>query len=152
MAKSKKFSFAIFKELKRDSHSGTILYLMVNLPFFWFWKIGIGYDAWKRAKQVDRAVWGFPFPVMILFLPGAYQVEQDLHRHFSWCNIRYYKGDGASEWFLIFVAPIVFALMVCGWIGYVWVFDLFFNTDFHTMIIHKIVDLAFWAYHKYTNH
>lgn len=145
-----KFDFAIFKEPKRESHSGHILYLMINVPFFLFCKIGIGYDAWKRAKQVDRDVWGFPFPVMVLFLPGAYRVEQDLHRLFKIFNIRYYKGDGSSEWFWLIVAPVVFALMVSGWIGYVWLFDLAFKTDFHTAIIHKIVDLCIWAYHKLT--
>lgn len=131
---------AIFRQPKRDSHSGYILYLMVHVPWVIFWKIGIGYDAFKRAKQVDRAMFGFPFPVMVLFIPGAYYVEQALHRQFSFFSVRFYEGDGASEWFLIVVAPIVFLLMVSGWLGYVGLFDLFYGTGFLKMALHFIAD------------
>jgi len=142
MSKHKKaFTIPKLFQSRRDSKAGHILYLTVNFPLIWYWKIGIGYDAWKRAKQVDRAVFGVPIPIMVLFLPGAYHVEQDLHRHFSFFNTRYYSGDGASEWFWFPVAPIVFALMVSGWLGYLWLFDLCFDTGFFYLILHFIVDI-----------
>ena len=138
MKKKRKFSLAIFRQPKRDSHGGHVLYLMVNFPLVIYWKIGIGFDAWKRAKQVDRAVFGMPIPVMVLFIPGAYYVEQDLHRTFAALNTRYYNGDGSSEWFWFPVAPVVFALMVSGWLGYVGLFDLFYGTGFLKMALQFI--------------
>ncbi len=115
---------------------------MFHFPFVWFWKIGItSKSANKRAKSIDRAVIGFPVPVFILVIPGAYFVEQDLHRHFLFLSARFYKGDGSSEWFWFPVAPIVFALMCAGWIGYLWAFDLCFGTDFHTMAIKFVAGL-----------
>lgn len=138
--RSKPFRLPVFFKSRRDSHAGHILYLFMHFPFFWYWKVGIGYDFWKRAKQIDRAVIGFPIPIMVLFVPGAYYVEQDLHRHFAFFNTRFYVGDGASEWFWIFVAPIVFALMVSGWLGYIWLFDLCFGTGFFYLTLHFIVD------------
>ena len=135
-----RFALPVFSKSRRDSHAGHILYLTVNFPLIFFWKIGIGYDAWARAKQVDRAVFGITIPIMILFLPGAFSVEKDLHRHFSFLNVRYYKGDGYQEWFWFPVAPIVFALMVSGWLGYIWLFDLCFGTGFFYLTLHFIVD------------
>ncbi len=140
MKKSHKFSLQIFREPKRDSKSGHVLYLMVHVPWFMFWKIGIGHDAFKRAKQVDRAMFGFPFPVMALFIPGAYFVEQTLHRQLSFFSVKFYDGDGSSEWFLFPVAPIVFLLMLSGWLGYIGLFDLIYGTDFMISALHYIAD------------
>lgn len=103
------------------SKSGWTLYLMVHLPFVWWWKIGItGQTAAKRAKAIDRAVFGFPVPVFFVILPGAYFVEQWLHREFSASNIVFYRGDGRTEWFWFWVAPFAFAVMVAIWGVYWW--------------------------------
>lgn len=122
---------------KRNSKSGWLLYLMVHIPFIWFFKIGITsaeIGAAKRAKQVDRAVIGFPIPIMVLFVPGAYHIEQDLHRRFSWCNAPFYRGDGHQEWFFLF--PIVlWPVMVAVWMSYVYAVDLVLGTVFFETII-----------------
>ena len=103
------------------SQSGHILYLMVHLPFIWWWKIGItGKTATSRAKQVDKAVLGFPVPVFMVFIPGAYFIEQWLHREFAGSNFVFYRGDGHREWFWFWVAPVAFAVMLAIWGIYIW--------------------------------
>lgn len=147
MSKRRKSTFKLTKfelpKIKRDSKNGAILYLMVHCPFFWWWKIGItGKSAGQRARSIDKVMFGFPVPVMILFIPGAYFVEQDLHRHFSVFNFRFYEKDGASEWFWFPVAFVVLPLLISGWMGYVWLFDLCFGTNFFYLTLHFIVDNA----------
>lgn len=95
-----------------------ILYLMVHFPFVIFVKIGItGKSAERRAKQIDRAVFGFPVPVMVMFLPNVRGIEQALHRMFSGLSVRFYRGDGSTEWFLIPAGLPVFAMGVLYWWG-----------------------------------
>ena len=92
---------------------------MVHFPFIWWWKIGItGKSATKRAKSIDKSMFGFPVPVFVVLLPGAFFVEQWLHREFSASNIIFYRGDGRTEWFWFWVAPIAFAVMLAIWGGY----------------------------------
>ena len=134
---------------KRDSKGGWLLYLMVHVPFIWFFKIGITsaeIGAAKRAKQVDRAVFGFPLPIMVLFLPGAYHIEQDLHRRFSFCHSKFYSGDGASEWFFMF--PIVlWPVMVAVWLSYIYAVDLVLGTAFFETIIIFLFNVFRWFFH-----
>ena len=128
---------------RRDSKSGWLLYLMVHFPFIWWWKIGItsaAIGADKRAKQVDRAVIGFPVPVMVLFVPGAYYIEQDLHRLFEPLKCRFYKGDGSTEFFWFFVAPPVFLFMVCVWLSYLYGIDLILGTNFFGAVVGFLLD------------
>lgn len=121
--------------MKNSSKSGSILYLMVHLPFFWWVKVGItSKSAENRAKQVDRAVWGKPRVIMAVWIPGAYFIEQDLHRRFSRLNQRFYKGDGSTEWFLFPVALILWPLMLFVWCGYINAIDLILGTDFFGML------------------
>lgn len=95
-----------------------ILYLMIHVPFVWWVKIGItGRSASKRAKQIDEAVFGFPVPVMIMILPGVYEIEQSLHRALSPLNARFYKGTGHTEWFWIPAAIPVFLMGCLYWWG-----------------------------------
>lgn len=129
--------------MKRNPKGGWLLYLMVHVPFIWFWKIGItsvGIGADKRAKQVDRAVIGRPIPVMVLFVPGAYHIEQDLHRRFQFCHCVWYRGDGHQEWFILF--PIIlFPIMVCVWMSYLFLFDLIFGTQIFSFIVNILLTL-----------
>lgn len=91
-----------------------VLYVMMHVPFVVFTKIGItGVGAGKRAKQIDEAVFGFPLPVAIMVLPFVYQIEQFLHALFSPLRVRFYKGDGHTEWFLFIAGAAVFYL--CWW-------------------------------------
>lgn len=94
------------------SQSGHILYLMVHIPFIWWWKIGItGKSATQRAKGIDREMFGFPLPVWAAVIPGAWHIEQWMHKKFSHSNIVFYRGSGQREWFWFWVAPIAFAVM-----------------------------------------
>jgi hypothetical protein len=122
------------------SKTGHILYLMVHFPFVWWWKIGItGKTAKGRAKQVDRAVFGRPVVVMVVPIPGAYLIEQDLHRRFRWLNCRYYRGDGGTEWFWFPVAFVVLPFMIAVWGGYVYAVDLILGTRFFEMIVSLLI-------------
>ena len=128
---------------KRDSKGGWLLYLMVHVPFIWFFKIGITsvrIGAGKRAKQVDRAVIGWPVPVMVLFVPGAYHIEQDLHRRFSWCHYKFYSGDGASEWFFLFPL-LLWPVMLCVWLSYLFAIDLVLGTNFFGVVVGFLLDV-----------
>ena len=95
------------------SKSGHILYLMVHWPFVWWWKVGItGKSAAHRAKSLDKAMPGRPYRVWAAIVPGAYHIEQWLHRELKGSNIVWYRGDGRTEWFWFWVAPFVWAVMV----------------------------------------
>lgn len=102
--------------MRKSAHNGHLLYVMVHFPLLVFWKIGItGVSVRGRAKQVDRAVWGWPIPICGCIVPGgAYWLEQAIHDLMGGFQARFYRGDGASEWFWFpagFVA-ILFCLAV----------------------------------------
>lgn len=109
-----------------------ILYIFIHLPFFIFFKIGItglGIGASKRAKQVGRAVFGFPVPIFFVPIPFCYATEQFLHRMFKGLNVRFYDGDGASEFFWFPVVAFVIPIMVAIWTGYAAVIVFCFGGD-----------------------
>lgn len=117
--------------MARSSKSGWVLYLMVHVPFVWWWKIGItsvGIGAKRRAKNLDRAMPGFPVPVLFVIVPNAYGIEQELHRWFAWFNARFYKGDGASEFFWFPAAAPTAAIMMTVWGVYLWLLDAALGT------------------------
>lgn len=95
---------------------------MVHCPFFFFWKIGItGISATKRAEGIGRAVIGFPIPVFILVIPGAYFLEQWLHDICHFLKVDFYKGDGHSEWFWFPAILPALAVQLLGWGLYAWI-------------------------------
>lgn len=144
---SKKWYQIVATKQKINSRSGSLLYLQVHFPFIIFWKIGIvswAKGAGKRAAEIDRAVFGWPIPVMILWMPGAYQFEQFLHRRLSWLNVRFYKGDGASEWFLFVVAVPVFLLMWAIWFAYLFAIDIILGTHFFELVVGWILDTYYF--------
>lgn len=101
------------------SKSGNTLYLMFNFPFVIFWKIGItGKSTKQRAKGISDEMLGLAIPVMAVIIPGAYHVEQTLHRAFRVLNVRFYRGSGHSEWFWFPVAIPVLLLMAIVWVAY----------------------------------
>lgn len=94
---------------------GTVVYVMVNIPFFWWVKIGITKKSTgTRAKSIDKPMPGFPLPIFAVPLPFAYEVEQWLHDVLSPLSCRFYSGDGSSEWFwapaVIFAIPVLIVL------------------------------------------
>jgi len=102
--------------MRRDSKGGHILYLMVHVPFVWWWKIGItGQSAAKRARSIDGQMFGFPFPVFFVIIPGAYHVEQWLHCNLKALNVRFTRASGKSEWFWFPAAAFAFPVMAIFW-------------------------------------
>jgi hypothetical protein len=101
------------RRAKPDSRGGWIIYVMIHFPGFWWWKVGItGKSAKTRAKGIDRAVWGFPIPVMIAIIPGgAYRLEQFLHFVIEPFHTRFYRGDGSTEWFWLPGGVIAFCTL-----------------------------------------
>ncbi len=96
------------------------LYVMVNLPFVWWWKIGISNRTDLRKKQVSAAAPGICVPIGVFWVGDALAVEQWLHRAFAPMQVRYYKGDGHSEWFWFpagMAAWMVGLVIMAAWLG-----------------------------------
>lgn len=96
---------------------GTVVYVMVNIPFFWWVKIGITKrSTGHRAKGIDKPMPGFPLPIFAVPLPFAYQVEQWLHDVLRGLSFRFYSGDGSTEWFwlpaILVAIPVLSVLFV----------------------------------------
>ena len=72
---------------------------MVNVPFIFWWKIGISNRTDLRKKQVSAAAPGICVPIGVFYVGNAYRIEQMLHAMFAPMQVRYYRGDGHSEWF-----------------------------------------------------
>lgn len=114
------------------SKSGWLLYAMVHIPGIWRFKVGItslNIGAKARAASIDKEMFGFPFPIMILPVPGAYHIEQALHRMMKRYNVRFYSGSGHSEWFILAPLFIAVPIMLCIWGLYLAALDYNLNTS-----------------------
>ena len=117
--------------MARNSTGGWLLYIMVHFPLIFLFKVGITsltIGALYRSKLIDREMPGIPIPIFILPLPGAYHVEQELHRILKRTNFVFYKGSGCTEWFFISPLFVVLPIMLTIWAGYLWLADCFFGT------------------------
>jgi len=86
---------------------------MVNIPLVFFWKIGISNSTRAhRADQVSKSAPGRAVVVWVWDIPNAHRVEQFLHAICAPFNLKYYRGDGATEWFLFPAAIIAAAIMI----------------------------------------
>lgn len=120
---------------------------MVHFPLVVFWKIGItGRSATARAADIDEAMFGFPVPVFIVVVPGAYGVEQWLHRVCGWLRVEFYKGDGHSEWFLF--PAVIFALpvMLLIWGLYFFLIGCAMQWDAFGWYVDFLTVLAYWFF------
>jgi hypothetical protein len=76
---------------RRRSGNGTSaaqdLYVMVNLPFLWVWKIGVSRDARDRARQVSKNIPGWMVTVAAVRLRWAYAIEQWLLNATAWARV-----------------------------------------------------------------
>lgn len=120
---------------------------MIGVPWFWWVKIGIthiGIGALKRALSISQAFVGFAFPIMILPIPGAYYFEQVIHGILSPLSWRFYKGDGASEWFWVFAAIFVLPVMIAIWGVYLALIDRLLGTSILTTVSTWFFDVVFF--------
>jgi hypothetical protein len=93
-----------------------IWYLMINIPLLIFVKSGItGNTARKRAKQVSKAAPGIAIPIFFVPTFFSWELEQWSHRTLRTINVRYYRGDGHTEWFLLPAIFLIIPAMVCVW-------------------------------------
>ncbi len=93
------------------------LYLMLHIPFFLFVKIGITGNTVKgRADQIDKAVIGFPIPIMAMYLPAVRRFETAFHWLMEPLSARFYRGDGSTEWFWILAGIPVFLIGILYWL------------------------------------
>jgi len=121
---------------------------MIGVPWFWWVKIGIthiGIGALERAFSIDKAMIGFPFPIMVVPLPGAYHFEQRIHRILKPIKCKFYKGDGASEWFWGFAAFFVLPIMLSIWGLYLKGLDLILETSIYPVVKDWFFDALFWV-------
>ena len=128
------------------SKSGWLLYIMVHFPMIIFFKVGItsiSIGAKGRAKGIDREMPGIPIPILILPVPGAYHIEQELHRMMARFRVDFYKGSGHSEWF--FLAPIFIAapIMLTVWGLYLAAIDRVLGTRILPTVCGWVADLVF---------
>lgn len=127
------------------SKDGWILYLMVHFPAVIFWKIGItGRSATARAADIDEAVWGCPIPVCIVVIPGAYGVEQWLHKVCGFMSVDFYKGDGHTEWFWFPAVLIALPVMLAIWGVYFFLIGCAMKWDAFGWYVDFLKVLAVW--------
>ena len=133
----------------RNSKGGWLLYLMIGVPWFWWVKIGITHvsiGAFKRAFSVGKAFVGFPFPIMFVPIPGAYGVEQWLHRVLAPLSCRFYRGDGASEWYWLPVIVVVLPVMLLIVSMYLVCFDMALGTAIYPVVSGWFFDALFFIF------
>lgn len=84
------------------------LYCMINLPFFWVWKIGIGKTAQVRAQSISNQVPGKMYVVAVVNILFAYQIEQVVLKLTSWARVNF---GGLTE--VRFILPgILFPVLI----------------------------------------
>ncbi len=77
------------------------------------WKIGISNSPEiHRQKQVSKAAPGRVVLVCTWSVRNAYRWEQTFHKICAPLSVRYYSGDGYSEWFLFPAAALVLLIMI----------------------------------------
>lgn len=113
---------------------------MVHFPYICFWKIGItGVGAITRAKWIDKAMFGFPIPVFVVWIPGAYVLEQSIHGWLKPLNVNFYQGDGHTEWFWFPCVMFALPLMMGIWGLYCLGADAILGTDSFGLYIAALV-------------
>jgi len=131
---------------RQNGKSGWILYLMIHFPFIWWVKIGItGRTAQKRANDLHGVVFGFAIPVFVVILPEAHYWEQSLHGFCRPFRARFYRGDGAGEWFWFPAAVPVLVFMLAVWGFYFWLIGLVTDWDGLDWYLTTLVAIGEWV-------
>jgi hypothetical protein len=132
--------------MSRNSKGGWLLYILIHFPGIWRFKVGItslSIGAKKRAAGIDREMFGFPIPIMVLPIPGAYYVEQELHRMMARWQTRFYNGSGCSEWFILAPLFVALPIMLAIWCIYFYAFDCYFHTTILPTLAGFVYELIF---------
>lgn len=117
-----------------------VWYLMVNFPLVCFVKSGItGGNAFDRAKQIDRDAPGWPIPVFFVVTFFHYELEQWSHRAFKSLSVRYYKGDGHTEWFWLPAGVFIILVQAALWVLYIGLLGLLIDRPLLRMIVDVFV-------------
>ena len=139
--------------MARSSKGGWLLYCMACFPWVWKFKVGItslSIGAAKRARDIDREMFGFPIPIMIVPVPGAYYIEQEMHRIMRRFNTRFTSASGKSEWFnvvpLFFTVPIMLSIWGLYFAG----IDAIFHTTILPTVAQYFFDALFWIIERLT--
>ena len=135
--------------MARNSRGGWLLYVMVHLPLVFFFKVGItslSIGAKARAKGIDRQMWGLPVPIFILPIPGAYHVEQALHKMLRRTNVNFYHGSGQREWFFLSPLIVVVPIMLVVWGFYLGIADMIMGTQMLPFVSRLLFNFLFWAW------
>ena len=94
------------------------LYILINLPYLWVVKIGIGGNLKARERQVDKSAPGIDLIIFAVWIPYAYSLEQAIHRLCKPLRVRF-RGSGRTERFLLPAAlvaiPAALVAFVLWW-------------------------------------
>lgn len=103
--------------MKRSGNHTTAkqyIYVLVNFPYFWVIKVGIGGNKEKRIRSIDKEAPGKDFCLMSARLHFAYGLEQSIHLMLAPLNYRADPkkwGSGHTErfWFpaLLLAIPVI---------------------------------------------
>lgn len=94
------------------------LYIYWNFPFLWIIKIGItGRTVKRRRREVDRSAPGWDFPIFVIYLYGAYQCEQMIHRTCRLLQVGFW-GSGKTERFHILALIPALAISIAWFLLY----------------------------------
>lgn len=129
------------------SQKGWLLYIMIHVPFLIFLKVGITswfIGSFKRAKSIDREMIGFPVPILILPIPGAYYIEQALHRMMKNFKVKFYNGSGKEEWFLLAPLFVALPIMVAVWFIYLMLLDRALGTTIAPTVANYIFEVVYY--------
>jgi hypothetical protein len=115
----------LFRRRRRSGNgvsSAQDLYIMVNLPFLWVWKIGISRNAADRARQVSKNVPGWMVTVAAVRLRHAYAIEQFLLRVTAWAQVDIFGRKDREYRHILAGLPVlvvVLLLLVLKYVFYV---------------------------------
>ena len=139
--------FILTLGMARNSKGGWLLYCLIHIPCIWRFKVGItslNIGALKRAADIGKEMFGFPLPIMVLPIIGAYKIEKRMHRVMRPWKTVFYNGSGKSEWFIL--APLFFTvpIMLAVWGLYLYAIDCWLGTTILPTLAGWLIDFALY--------
>lgn len=106
-----------------------MIYLQLNIPFLFWVKIGYTglFSLKQRTRQVDKDTPGVLIPIPLVIVPGALYIEKQMHRwlgkYAPFLKIRFYRGDGKTEWYWFPAAILPVGFAAATWYFYYLIFQ-----------------------------